>query len=72
MPSVVTMSWPTFSASEQLGGIEHDTLVRQLDPAAVVASWTIGLTPVAVTSGEVSTCAIRPIAGAPSAPASEP
>ena len=56
----------------QLRRVEDDALAGELDRAAVVPSWTIGSTPVPVTSGEVSTCATRPIAGADSAPGSEP
>ena len=71
VPSLVTMSWPTRSASAgSCVGIEHlSRIARELDRLAAPAPrGRSATTPAPTTSGVVSTCAMSPTAGAATVP----
>ncbi len=70
VPLLVTMSWPTRAAS---AGRSAGSRTWRESPGRVIgspshASCTIGDTPAPSTSGDVSTCATRPIVGPSTVP----
>ena len=70
VPSLVTMSWPTRPTS---AGESSESSTWVGSPGSTIgepshASWTIGRTFEPLTSGVVSTCAIKPTTGASGAP----